>query len=87
MTLHPTAINGEEGLDAFVTLIKVFFAKGGYALQFNIFDTETLRDAQRYPEKYASLQIRVTGWSVYFTTMSKYEQEQFIIRSTHGVCH
>ena len=87
VTLHPTAINGEEGLDAFVTLIKVFFAKGGYALQFNIFDTETLRDAQRYPEKYASLQIRVCGWSVYFTTMSKYEQELFIIRSTHGVCH
>ena len=85
VTLHPTAVAGEEGLDAFAALIKTFFAKGGYALQFNIFDNETLRDAQHHPERYASLQIRVTGWSVYFTTLSKYEQDQFIIRNTHGV--
>lgn len=85
VTLHPSAVEGEEGLDAFVALIKTFFARDGYALQFNIFDTETLRDAQHHPEKYASLQIRVTGWSVYFTTLSKDEQDQFIIRNTHGV--
>lgn len=83
--LHPSAVGGEEGLAAFVALIKTFFTQGGYALQFNIFDTETLRDAQRHPEKYASLQIRLTGWSVYFTTLSKYEQDQFIIRNAHGV--
>ncbi len=85
VTLHPTAVAGEEGLAAMVALIKTFFAQGGYALQFNIFDTETLRDAQRRPEQYASLQIRVTGWSVYFTTMPKTEQDQFIARTTHEV--
>ncbi|MDP6453281.1 MAG: pyruvate formate lyase family protein [SAR202 cluster bacterium] len=84
VTLHPTAVAGEEGLDAFVSLIKTFFSKGGYAIQFNVFDAETLRDAQRHPERYASLQIRVTGWSVYFTTMSKEEQDLFIARIAHG---
>jgi len=84
VTLHPSAIDGEEGLDAFVSLIKTFFSMGGYALQFNVFDVETLRDAQRHPERYASLQIRVTGWSVHFTTLSREEQDLFIVRNTHG---
>ena len=83
VTLHPTAVKGDDGLDALVSLIKTFFAQGGYALQFNIFDVKTLRDAQRDPERYASLQIRLTGWSVYFTTLSKSEQDEFIARSTH----
>ncbi len=83
VTLHPTAVKGDDGLDALVSLIKTFFAQGGYALQFNIFDVETLRDAQRHPERYASLQIRLTGWSVYFTTLSKSEQDEFIARNTH----
>lgn len=81
--LHPTAVKDDEGLDAFVTLIKTFFDKGGYALQFNVFDVETLRDAQRHPELYASLQIRVTGWSVHFTKLSRFEQDQFIARNIH----
>ncbi len=73
------------GWTAFVALIRTFFARGGYALQFNVFDAEMLRDAQRHPEKYASLQIRVTGWSVYFNQLSPSEQELFIARSAHGV--
>ena len=83
VTLHPSAVSGDEGLAAFVALIKRFFAQGGYAIQFNVFDVATLREAQRYPERYASLQIRVTGWSVYFTALSAHEQEQFITRYAH----
>jgi pyruvate-formate lyase len=81
--LHPSSVRGDDGLDAMVNLIKTFFARGGYAVQFNVFDVETLRDAQRYPERYASLQIRVTGWSVFFNTLSKFEQDQFIARNIH----
>jgi pyruvate formate-lyase/glycerol dehydratase family glycyl radical enzyme len=83
ITLHPSAVKGDDGLDAFVALIRTFFARGGYALQFNVFDADMLRDAQRHPEKYASLQIRVTGWSVYFNTLSPQEQEMYIARTTH----
>jgi formate C-acetyltransferase len=81
--LHPSATRGEEGLEAIVALIKTFFARGGYALQFNIIDGETLRDAQRCPEQYAALQIRVTGWSVYFVTLPRDEQDMFIARNMH----
>ena len=85
ITLHPSAVKGEDGLDAFVALIRTFFKRGGFALQFNVFDVETLRDAQLHPEKYASLQIRVTGWSVYFTHLLPEEQELFIQRTAHGL--
>ena len=81
--LHPTAVRGDEGLEAFVTLMKTFFRRGGYALQFNIIDSQTLREAQRVPERYASLQIRLTGWSVYFVTLPKHKQDQFIERTAH----
>ncbi|MBN1582647.1 MAG: hypothetical protein JXA89_18195 [Anaerolineae bacterium] len=81
--LHPTATQGPEGLEAMVTLIKTFFAQGGYALQFNVVDADTLREARRHPERHATLQIRVTGWSVYFVTLPPEEQEMFIIRHTH----
>lgn len=85
VTLHPTSVRGDDGLGAFVSVIKTFFQRGGYALQFNVFDVETLRDAQRHPERYQSLQIRVTGWSVYFNALTKDEQDQFILRNTHGI--
>ncbi|MBN1686527.1 MAG: hypothetical protein JW852_07715 [Spirochaetales bacterium] len=84
VTLHPSAVAGEEGLEALISLMKTFFAQGGYGVQFNVFDVETLKDAQRNPEQYATLQVRVTGWSVYFTSMSKLEQDNYIARITHG---
>ena len=84
VTLHPTAVAGEKGLSSLVDLIKTFFSGGGYALQFNVYDVSTLKDAQKYPEKYATLQVRLTGWSVHFTTLSTFEQDQFIRRISHG---
>ena len=53
-------------------------------MQFNVFDADMLRDAQRYPERYSTLQVRVTGWSVYYTSLSRLEQDQYIARITHG---
>jgi formate C-acetyltransferase len=81
--LHPSALKGEAGLAALISLIKTYFARGGYGLQFNIFDRETLLDAQKHPEKYQTLQIRVCGWNVYFVTMSPFEQEQYINMNIH----
>lgn len=81
--LHPSAVQGEDGLNAFVALIRTYFAKGGFGVQFNIFDSQTLRDAVVHPEKYTTLQVRVCGWNVYFTSMSLYEQEQYIEANKH----
>ena len=84
VTLHPSAVEGDEGLEALLSLIKTFFDQGGYGIQFNIFDVETLKDAQRHPEQYASLQVRVTGRIVYFTSMSKLEHDNYISSISHG---
>ena len=83
--LHPSAVTGEDGLAAMQALIKAYFKRGGFGIQFNIFDINTLRDAQKHPEKYQTLQIRVCGWNVYFVTMSAYEQEQYIKTNIHAI--
>ena len=76
--LHPSAVQGEDGLEAFTALIRTYFARGGYGIQFNIFDTQTLIEAQKHPEDYQTLQVRVCGWNVYFVTMDPEAQEQYI---------
>ena len=83
--LHPSAVAGKEGLLALQALIKTFFKRGGFGIQFNIFDINTLKDAQKHPENYQTLQIRVCGWNVYFVTMSPHEQEQYILSNVHAV--
>jgi formate C-acetyltransferase len=84
VTLQPNVVEGETGIANLVSLIKTYFALGGYGLQFNIFDLETLKAAQRYPERYATLQVRVTGWSVYFTSLTRLEQDQYLARIAHS---
>jgi formate C-acetyltransferase len=83
--LHPSAIMGEDGLDALIALIKTYFARGGFGIQFNIFDANTLLDAQKNPSMYQTLQIRVCGWNVYFVTMTPEEQERYIKMNIHAV--
>lgn len=81
--LHPSAVQGEEGLAAMVGLIRSYFALGGFGIQFNIFDADTLRQAQQNPEQYATLQVRVCGWNVHFVNLSRHEQDAFIRQAEH----
>ena len=76
--LHPTAVEGEKGLNDFVSLIKIFLACGGFALQGNVISGDILKEAQLNPEKYATLQVRVCGWNEYFVKLSKVKQDMFI---------
>lgn len=85
LTLHPSSVASDDGLAAFVALIRSFFSQGGYAVQFNIFSRETLIDAQQHPEKYTTLQIRVTGWSAYWNSLARDEQELYITRNAHSI--
>ncbi len=80
---HPSAVRGAEGLKAFVQLIDTYFSLGGLCIQFNVFDAATLRAAQENPEKYASLQVRVCGWNVFFNHLSRAEQDEFIRQAEH----
>ena len=83
LLLHPSAVSGEEGLDALCAIVRTYFAKGGHSLQFNIFDSATLRRAQEHPEQYRNLQIRVCGWNVYFVDLEKVLQDSFIQQCEH----
>lgn len=80
LMLHPSACEGDEGLGVMRSLIKTYMRGGGMAIQFNVLDVETLRDAQAHPDKYPGLQIRVCGWNVLWNNLSKAEQDAYIAR-------
>jgi formate C-acetyltransferase len=80
MRFNPDVVENESKRRKFVSLIKAFFATGGSFVQFNIVDTETLRDAQRNPAKYRDLLVRVSTYSAYFVELSKELQEDIIAR-------
>ncbi len=79
--LHPSVAGGGEGIETICSIIRSHFAQGGMAIQFNIFDAAVLREAQRTPEKYANLQVRVCGWNVRFADLTRDEQEMFISKA------
>lgn len=79
--LHPTSVSGDDGMENFYTLLKTYMQKGGASVHFNIFDASTLRNAQKNPEKYQNLQVRVCGWNVLWNNLSKKEQDAYIIRA------
>lgn len=79
--LHPSAVTGEEGLKVLKGVLMTYLKKGGQSIQFNIFNTDTLRDAQKNPEKYQNLQVRVCGWNTLWNNMNKKEQDAYILRA------
>lgn len=85
IVMHPSAVAGEEGLDAFAGLIEAYRAMGGFAIHGNVFDAQILREAQARPERYKNLQVRVCGWNVYFNNLSRVEQDLFIRQAENAV--
>ncbi len=79
--LHPSTVSGEKGLATLHALVQIYMQGNGMAIQFNVFDTATLRDAQEHPEKYQSLQVRVAGWNVLWNNLSRAEQDAYIRRA------
>lgn len=78
---HPSALSGKRGLDNFVGLIRSYFDQKGSHMQFNVVSRETLIDAQKHPEQYKHLVVRVAGYSALFTTLSKSLQDDIIRRT------
>jgi formate C-acetyltransferase/4-hydroxyphenylacetate decarboxylase large subunit len=62
-------------------MIKTFFDLGGYFIQFNVVDSKMLRDAQRHPERYRELLVRVAGFTAYWVELSKSVQDEIIQRT------
>ncbi|MDY3846214.1 MAG: glycyl radical protein [Eubacteriales bacterium] len=81
---HPSALAGMSGLIKFAALIRSYFDKKGMHMQFNVVTKETLLDAQKNPEKYKTLVVRVAGYSALFTTLSRSLQNDIINRTQQG---
>jgi formate C-acetyltransferase len=77
----PKTLEGEKGIESLANLIRTFFRLGGHHIQFNVVDTATLREAQKRPEDYRNLLVRVAGYSDYFVDLDRNHQEEIISRT------
>lgn len=79
----PDVVAGQEGLEHMKNLIRAYFRLDGHHIQLNIVSAETLRKAQKHPEKYNNLIVRVAGYSDYFNNLDKNLQDEIITRTEH----
>jgi formate C-acetyltransferase len=77
----PRLVAGEEGLEHLAQLVRSYFKLDGHHIQFNVVTAETLRDAQREPEKHRDLIVRVAGYSDYFCDLTPALQGEIIART------
>ncbi len=82
----PSFFNTEEGTKKLGQLIRSYFSMNGHHIQFNVVTAETLRKAQKEPEKYRDLIVRVAGYSDYFNDLGKDLQDEIIRRTEHEKC-
>jgi len=80
MRFSPSLLHGDEGLNKFANFIRGYVRLGGWHNQFNVVSTETLREAQKHPEEYRGLVIRVSGYCALFVELSPEVQEDIIAR-------
>ena len=81
MRLNPQSLQGEQGLDIIVGILKAFLNLGGFYLQLDCVSPEMLLDAREHPENYQNLSVRISGWSARFVTLDKHWQDMVIARS------
>ncbi|OGO22533.1 MAG: hypothetical protein A2144_02240 [Chloroflexi bacterium RBG_16_50_9] len=80
MRFNPDALKDESKMRKFASLIRTYCETGGYLVQFNIVDTRILKEAQKHPENYRDLLIRVATYSAYFVELSQELQDDIIAR-------
>lgn len=83
MKFHPSALKSTDDLRKLSSLVKTYFSFGGKHVQFNVINRETLLDAQKHPENYRDLIIRVAGYSAYFVQLTRAVQDEIIARTQH----
>jgi len=80
----PQFFEDEDSYNCLTALIRSYFALNGHHIQFNVVNAETLRDAQKHPELYRDLIIRVAGYSDYFNDLGEDLQNEIILRTEHA---
>jgi 4-hydroxyphenylacetate decarboxylase large subunit len=83
LKIHPSVVKGREGSRKFLELIRAYIRKGGFHVQFNIVDSRMLKEAQKEPEKYRSLLVRVAGFTQYWVELGKQIQDEVIARTEY----
>jgi len=82
----PAFFNDESAYDKLTAVVRSYFRMDGHHIQFNVIDADTLRDAQKNPEKYKNLIVRVAGYSDYFNDLGTDLQNEIINRTEHENC-
>jgi formate C-acetyltransferase len=83
--LNPSSLESEEGMRKLEDLVRAFFEMKGWHVQFNVISKDTLRAAQKEPEKFRDLVVRVAGYSALFTMLEPDTQEDIIMRTEHAI--
>ena len=81
--LLPSSVEGEDGLQALMALMRGFVTLGGFFMQPDVVDASLLREAQEHPENYQTLSVRVSGWNARFVTLNKEWQDMVIEQNEH----
>ena len=84
MSFSPASLRDPEHRDKFAAFLRTYGEVGGTSLMTNVISPETLIEAQKHPEQYRNLLVRVTGYNAYFTTLGKEQQDEIIARESHG---
>jgi formate C-acetyltransferase len=80
----PEFLKDDDGISKVASLVRSYFRMDGHHIQFNVVNADTLRDAQKHPEKHQDLIVRVAGYSDYFNDLTPELQEEIISRTAHG---
>lgn len=83
LRFDPNGVQGAAGRNIIEGVVKTYFEDGGQHIQINVVDNETLKKAQKKPEDYKGLMVRVAGYMAYFTELDKSAQDAIIYRTPH----
>jgi 4-hydroxyphenylacetate decarboxylase large subunit len=83
LKLHPTAVKGMEGSKKLLALTQAYMRKGGFHIQYNVVDSKVLRDAQKNPDNYRDLMVRVAGFTQYWVEIGKPIQDEVVARTEY----
>jgi formate C-acetyltransferase len=85
ISFSPTLMRNPENQQKMMALLRAYGKVGGTALQVNVIDANTLREAQKHPDAYRNLLVRVTGYNAYFVGLGKEIQDEIIARESHAL--
>jgi formate C-acetyltransferase len=83
ITFSASLLKNRESKEKFKSYLRGYIENGGTALQINILDSDMLRDAQKHPDDYKHLLVRVTGYNAYFSSIGRELQDEIIARQEH----